>query len=105
MVLDTNKELDLQELQDRLLSGDDDEVLIPFKREDVRRMKCLKFNEGELPRLDKLTRYLAATINPVTGEHYIPRAEFSAMVHFCLNLSFRYMAWLADQEAQQEVRQ
>lgn len=104
MAMDTH-ELDLLELQEQLLNGDGDEVLIPFKREDVRRMKCLKFNEGELPKLEQFTRYLAVTINPVTGQPLIPRAEFSAMVHFSLNLSFRYMAYLAEQEAQQEGHQ
>lgn len=93
------------ELQEQLLNGDEDMVLIPFHREDVKRMKCLKFAEGELPRLEKFTRYLATTKNPVTGETYIPRAEFSAMVHFSLNLTFRYMAWLAEEEAKEEAQQ
>lgn len=93
------------EMQEHLLNGDEDMVLIPFHREDVKRMKCLKFAEGELPKLEKFTRYLATTKNPVTGEAYIPRPEFSAMVHFSLNLSFRYMAWLAEQEAKEEARQ
>lgn len=104
MALDTADQ-ELLELQEQLLNGDEGAVLVPFKREDVRRMKCLKFNEGELPKLEKFTRYLATTINPVTGQPLIPRAEFSAMVHFCLNLSFRYMAYLAEQEAQQEAQQ
>lgn len=98
--------VDLQDqiqLEEQLLNGNEDEVLIPFRREDVKKMKCLKFAEGELPRLDKFTQYLACTINPVTGQTYIPRPEFSAMVHFSLNLTFRYMAVLAEHESKQEA--
>lgn len=89
-------------LQEDKLLGGEDEVLIPVQRVDVHRMKCLKFAEGELPRLAQFQRYLATTINPVTGEPYA-RDEFSAMIHFSLNLAFRYMAWTVEQEASQEA--
>lgn len=90
-------------LQDQLLNGDENVVLIPFHREDVKRMKCLKFAADELPRLEKFTQYLASTVNPVTGQVYIAQPQFSAMVHFSLNLAFRYMAVMAEEEAKQEV--
>lgn len=96
----SSQEFVLQE--DQLLSGSEDEVLIPVKRTDVHRMKCLKFAEGELPRLATFQRYLATTINPVTNEPYA-RDEFAAMVHFSLNLAFRYMAWAVEQEVAEEA--
>ena len=82
--------------------GDDGLVLVPLQRTDLRCIKAVKFNEGELARIAKFQEWLAATINPETGQSFISRNEFSALVQFCLNLAFRQMAAVAEEMAQAE---
>ena len=80
----------------------DNLVLVPVRRSDLRCIKAVKFNEAELAKIAKFQEWLATTINPETGQPFIPRNEFSALVQFCLNLAFRHMAALAEQMAQVE---
>ena len=77
-------------------------VLVPVRRSDLRCIKAVKFNEAELAKIAKFQEWLATTVNPETGQPFIPRNEFSALVQFCLNLAFRHMAALAVQMAQAE---
>ena len=84
--------------------GDDGLVLVPVPRTDLRCIKAVKFNEAELARIAKFQEWLAATINPETGQPFIPRNEFSGLVQFCLNLAFRQMAAVAEEMAQVEER-
>ena len=76
-----------------------DMVLVPMERTDLRRIKAVKFSEPELAKIAKFQEWLAATINPETGQPFIPRNEFSALVQFCLNLAFRQMAEVAQEMA------
>ena len=80
----------------------EDLVLVPVKRTDLRCIKAVKFNEAELAKIAKFQEWLASTINPETGQPFIPRNEFSALVQFCLNLAFRDMAGLAEAMARAE---
>ena len=80
--------------------GDPDLVLIPLHRDAVTRMKCVKFSEAELERLEKLQEWCYTTVNPETGRAFIPRNEFSCLMQLCLNLAFQAMAGLAQQMAQ-----
>ena len=84
--------------------GDDGLVLVPMQRTDLRCIKAVKFNEAELTKIAKFQEWLAATINPETGQPFIPRNEFSSLVQFCLNLAFRQMAAVAEEMAQVEER-
>lgn len=80
----------------------DNLVLVPLRRTDLRCIKAVKFNEAELAKIAKFQEWLASTINPETGQPFIPRNEFSALVQFCLNLAFRHMAEVAEQMSRAE---
>jgi len=71
-------------------------VLVPMRRTDLRCIKAVKFNEAELAKIAKFQEWLATTVNSETGQPFIPRNEFSALVQFCLNLAFREMAAMAE---------
>ena len=80
-----------------------DLVLVPMRRTDLKCIKAVKFSEAELTKIAKFQEWLATTVNPGTGQPFIPRNEFSAMVQFCLNLAFRDMAGLAEAMARAEA--
>lgn len=80
----------------------DDFVLLLMSRTDLRCVKAVKFNEAELVRIAKFQEWLATTFNPETGQPFIPRNEFSALVQFALNLAFRHMAAVAEEMARAE---
>lgn len=82
--------------------SDSDLVLVPMKRTDLKCIKAVKFSESELTKIAKFQEWLAATVNPETGQPFIPRNEFSALVQFCLNLAFRDMAGMAEAMARAE---
>jgi len=84
--------------------GDDGLVLVPMQRTDLRCIKAVKFNEAELAKIAKFQEWLSTTINPQTGQPFIPRNEFSALIQFCLNLAFREMAVIAEEMAQVEEK-
>jgi hypothetical protein len=90
-------------LQAQKSQGEDNLVLVPMRRSDLRCIKAVKFNEAELAKIAKFQEWLATTVNPETGQPFIPRNEFSALVQFCLNLAFRHMAAVAEQMAQAEA--
>jgi hypothetical protein len=96
-------QVDGEALQAQESQGGDNLVLVPMRRSDLRCIKAVKFNEAELAKIAKFQEWLAATINPETGQPFIPRNEFSALVQFCLNLAFRHMAAVAEQMAQAEA--
>ena len=77
-------------------------VLVPMRRTDLRCIKAVKFNEAELAKIAKFQEWLASTMNPETGQPFISRNEFSALVQFCLNLAFREMAAVAEQMSRAE---
>ncbi len=81
---------------DQQAQGDSNLVLVPMRRTDLRCIKAVKFNEAELAKIAKFQEWLATTVNPQTGQPFIPRNEFSALVQFCLNLAFREMAAMAE---------
>ena len=84
--------------------GDDGLVLVPMQRTDLRCIKAVKFNEAELAKIAKFQEWLSTTINPQSGQPFIPRNEFSALIQFCLNLAFREMAVIAEEMAQVEEK-
>lgn len=80
----------------------EDVVLIPFNREDLTKIKCVKFSEAELDTITRFTEWLAMTRNPDTGLPFIPRNEHSAMVIFCINQTFKLMGAIALEMAKAE---
>jgi len=82
--------------------GNDDLVLVPLKRSDLHRLKAVKFSDAELARITKFQEWLASTVNPQTGQPFIPRNQFSALAQFCLNVAFRVMAQIAEEMARAE---
>ena len=87
---------------DHAVEAGQDLVLVPMRRTDLRCIKAVKFNEAELAKIAKFQEWLATTVNPETGQPFIPRNEFSALVQFCLNLAFRQMAAVAEQMSRAE---
>ena len=85
-------------------SPDDDVdlVLIPLKRSELVNLKVTRFSDGELAQLEKFQEWLSITVNTATGRPFIPVNGYSALVLFCLNVTFREMATIAEAMAQAE---
>ena len=81
----------------------EDVVLVPFNREDLSKIKCVKFSEPEIDRIAQFQEWLATTRNLDTGQPFIPRNEHSALVQFCLNYTFKAMGAIAVQMAKDEA--
>lgn len=79
-------------------------LLIPVHRSNVNQIKAVKYTESELAKLGKFQEWLSITINPVTGEPFIPQNTYAAMVHFCLNYTFEKMGQLAQELAEARKR-
>ena len=79
-----------------------DGMMIPLERGDLDSVKTVKFSLAELEQLTAFQEWLHITKNPHTQETFIPRNEFSAMIHFCLNFTYSWMGKLADEMAQAE---
>ncbi len=82
---------------------EDDMVLIPFKREGVKNMKCVKFTDAEIVTMDQFTEWLFTTANPATGRPFIPKKEHSGMVAFCISYTFNAMGYVAQDMARAET--
>jgi hypothetical protein len=70
--------------------------MIPLHRDDLDSVKSIKFSLAEVDRLTAFQEWLALTINPHTNQPFIPRNEFSAMIHLCLNFTFTWMGKIAE---------
>ncbi|KKN16422.1 hypothetical protein LCGC14_0976000 [marine sediment metagenome] len=77
-------------------------LIIPLERGQLRRSKAVRFSDSEVERLDKFQEWLSVTIDPKTGHPYIARNQFGDLVEFCFNVTYIYMAKLAEQMAQAE---
>lgn len=69
-----------------ILDGlNDDELLLPLKvkREEVTRIKALKFSAEEVAFVDELQSYLY-------GEGLLREKTFTALVIYCLRLTYGY---------------
>ena len=89
-------------LEGETLEDDVDLVLIPLKRSELVHLKVVRFSDGELAQLEKFQEWLSITINPSTGHPFIPVNGYSSLVQFCLNVTFREMATVAEAMAQAE---
>ena len=76
--------------------------LIPMERADLESVKSVKFSLAEVALLDQFQEYLAITVNPHTGQTYIPRNEFGQMMLFCLNFTCAWVGEFARQMAAAE---
>ena len=76
--------------------------LIPLERDDLESVKTIKFSLAEIEQLKAFQEWLAITVNPHTQEPFIPRNEFSAMFHFCLNFTYQWMGQIAKEMDQAE---
>jgi len=83
----------------------EDVVLVPFNREDLSKIKCVKFSEPEIDRMAQFQEWLATTRNPATGQPFIPKNEHSSMVQFALNFTFQGMGVIAAQMAKAEAEE
>jgi hypothetical protein len=82
--------------------ADPDILLIPLEREVLRRFKGVKFSDAELEKIEKFQEWLATTNDPRTGQPFIPRNEFSALIQFCINTTMHVMRQVAAEMAQAE---
>ncbi len=98
---------DPAEAQPRVQGGEDVvthlELPIPMKRSQLKLLKAVKYNQGELEKLAKFQEYLATTVNPFSGQPFIPQNTYAALVHFCVNYTFQQMARLAQEMARAEA--
>lgn len=99
--------LELGTAEEVVLAGespndDVDLVLIPMKRTELVNLKVIRFSDAEVNKLDKFQEWLSITINPATGQPFIPVNGYSALVQFCLNTTFQEMATIASAMAQAE---
>lgn len=99
--------LELGAVEEVVLEGetpdaDVDLVLIPLKRSDLVNLKVTRFSDAEAKKLNDFQEWLSITINPSTGQPFIPSNGYSSLVQFCLNVTFREMATIAEAMAQAE---
>ena len=79
-----------------------DGMMIPLERGDLESVKTIKFSLAEVEQLTAFQEWLSITLNPHTQEPFIPRNEFSAMIHFCLNFTYAWMGKIANEMTQAE---
>lgn len=79
--------------------------MIPLNRGDLASVKTIKFSLAELENLQAFQEWLAITVNPHTSQPFIPRDEFSSMIHFCLNFTYRWMGKIAEEMVHAEEAQ
>lgn len=102
-MVDQQVVVDPQQLEESEAFIQRDGNLIPLQRGDLDSVKTIKFSLAEVEQLKAFQEWLAITVNPHTGQPFIPRNEFSSMIHFCLNFTCAWMGKIAAEMAQAEA--
>ncbi|KKL61749.1 hypothetical protein LCGC14_2192190 [marine sediment metagenome] len=79
--------------------GDNETVLLPMRRSELKMMKAIRFTEQELETVERFQLWLATTINPETSKPFIEKNTFTALIRFCLNSTFTQMGVVATEMA------
>lgn len=82
--------------------GEAEALMIPLERGELRRSKAIRFSDAELERLEKFQEWLSVTIDPKTGQPFIPRNQFGDLIQFSLNVAYYTMGKVVEQMVQAE---
>ena len=78
------------------LTLENTEVALNVKREDVSKIKGLKFSSSEIPRVDAFQEYLF-------DRGFIPENSFAQLFIYLFNLGYTKHKQVADREAEEEA--